>query len=50
MYARPPKRLAKPSNVPHALVSTLRKHGSKTSKLIQLGSLHFRDNWRFLCG
>jgi len=50
MNASPPKRLTKPDNVSHALVSTLWKHGSNTSKLIQSGSLHFRDNWRFVCG
>jgi len=43
--AKPPERLAKPSSVSHALVSTLQKHWSKTSKLIQFGSLHFRDSW-----
>ena len=50
--ARPPKRLAKPSSVSHALVSTLQKHRSKTSKLIQFGSLHFGDScgWPIMWG
>jgi len=42
--AKPPKRLAQLRSVSHALVSTLQKHRSKTSKLIRFGSLHFRDN------
>jgi len=41
--ARPPKRLAQLRSVSHAFVSTLQKHRSKTSKLIRIGSLHFRD-------
>jgi len=36
--ARPSKRLAQMRSVSHALVSTLQKHRSKTSKLIQFGS------------
>jgi len=49
MTARPPKRLAQLSSVSHALVSTLKKHRSKTWKLIRFGSLHFRDNWGWSC-
>jgi len=40
-----PKSLAQLHNISHALVSTLQKHRSQTSKLIRFGSLHFRDNW-----
>ena len=43
--ARPPKRLAQLRSVLHALVSTLQKYRSKTSKLIRFCSLHCRDNW-----
>jgi len=47
--ARLPTRLAQLRSVSHALVSTLRKHQSKTSKLIRFGSLHYRDNWGWPC-
>ena len=40
--ARPPKRSAQMLSASHALVSTLQKHRSKTSKLIRYGNLHFR--------
>ena len=49
MTARPPKRLAQLRSVSHALVSTLQKHRSKTSKLLRFGSLHFRDKWGRPC-
>jgi len=51
VIARPPKRLAQLRIVSRALVSTLPKNRSKTSKLIglRLGSLHFRDNWEAVC-
>jgi len=42
--ARPSKRLAQLRSVSHALVSTLEKHRLKTSNLIWLGRLQFRDN------
>ena len=45
----PTPGLAQLRSVSHALVSTLQKHRSKTSKLIRFGSLHFRDNWGWPC-
>ena len=47
--AMPPKHLGQQRSVSHALFSTLQKHRSKTSKLIQFGSLHFGDNWGWPC-
>jgi len=49
--ARPPKRLAQLSSVSHALVSTLQKQQSKTSKQIRYGSLQFkRTLWLTMYG
>jgi len=45
--ARPPERLAQLHSVSHALVTTLQKHRSKTSKLVRFGSLHYRNNWEW---
>jgi len=47
--ARSPKRLAQLRSVSYALVSNLQKHRPKTSNVIRFGSLHFRDNWGWLC-
>ena len=41
--------LAQLCTISHALVSTLQKHQSKTSKLIRFGSLPFRNNWGWQC-
>jgi len=41
--------LAQLRSVSHALVSSLQKRQSKTSKLIRFGSLHFRGNWGWSC-
>jgi len=49
VIARRPKRLAQLRSVSHALVSTLQKHWSKTSKLMRFGSLNFRNNWGWPC-
>jgi len=46
-----PKRLAQLSSVSHALVSTLQKRQSKTSKQIRYGSLQFkRTLWLTMYG
>jgi len=47
--ANPPKHLAQLRSASHALVATLQKHRSKTSKLMRFGNLHFRDNWGWPC-
>jgi len=44
-YPAKTTRLAQLHSVSHALVSTLQKHRSKTSKLLRFSSLHFRVNW-----